>query len=420
MNHHLEALLFFILSISVVFSETATSKIEVASRSISSLIDNLNQQHFIHDITLIYEDNDRYLATLAGKIVQLTSTPIAMKKLKINKNKFNPIWGSSYIYLVKSEIFDLQYRFPQRQIYTAKSVQIIYFKNSKFGMKFHKSVNDEHMPHVYYLLHSNDSSMEIYNLEFNQNCHYNWTSVNSFNSKAMKWNTSSLIREVKDFYNCKIEIGIKELSESNISIMKLLSKKYNFGAHLKQSHDSQLCKGSSICMGNKFQHFRITPNTFQTFPLHYGHMTFAVSHGPTHTPFEKLLLPFDEATWSMVIITFIIGFLSIIIIYRLPKYVQNFVFGINNRDPALALTQIFFGIGFVRTPNRNFARFLFMSFTLYCLIIRTAYQGKMFDFLQSNAEKWTPETIQDLIDKKIPIICLNIYDHSLNLLSDNS
>jgi hypothetical protein len=62
----------------------------------------------------------------------------------------------------------------------------------------------------------------------------------------------------------------------------------------------------------------------------------------------------DELTWTMVILTFIIGYLTIFFLYQFPRYVQQFVFGTFNQHPSLHLAQIFFGISLVQTPNRNF------------------------------------------------------------------
>jgi hypothetical protein len=43
----------------------------------------------------------------------------------------------------------------------------------------------------------------------------------------------------------------------------------------------------------------------------YEFLTFIISQGEKFTPFEKLILPFDLPTWIMVILTFIIGYLTI-------------------------------------------------------------------------------------------------------------
>lgn len=142
----------------------------------------------------------------------------------------------------------------------------------------------------------------------------------------------------------------------------------------------------------------------ETYPVYYAEYSFIVTKGLSYSPMEKLFLPFDLETWIMIMITFAIGFFTIFIIYRLKRVVQRFVFGTFIRDPSFNLTSIFFGISVTRLPGRNFARFLFMLFTLYCLIVRSAYQGKMFEFLKVDVKKPTANSVDDLVDMKIPII----------------
>jgi hypothetical protein len=141
----------------------------------------------------------------------------------------------------------------------------------------------------------------------------------------------------------------------------------------------------------------------QTSPIVIDHVTFMVTRAEPYTPFEKLLLPFDNETWYTVVVTFLAGYFAIFIIYRFPRKVQEIFFGEKNDQPSLGLTRTFFGDGLTREPTKHFARIIFMIFTWYCLIIRTAYQGKMFDFLHSNTEKSTPETMEQLIKMQIPI-----------------
>lgn len=60
---------------------------------------------------------------------------------------------------------------------------------------------------------------------------------------------------------------------------------------------------------------------------------------------------------------------------------------------------VFFGIGMTQLPGRNFARFLLMLYILFCLVIRTAYQGKQFEFLQKDMRPADVETIDEMIEK---------------------
>jgi hypothetical protein len=74
--------------------------------------------------------------------------------------------------------------------------------------------------------------------------------------------------------------------------------------------------------------------------------------------------------------------------------------------------QIFFGFGSIQTPGRNFARFLLMIFTIFCLIIRTAHQGKMFEFITTDVRKPTPNNMQEMFDMEYPLIkVFNGTDH---------
>lgn len=64
------------------------------------------------------------------------------------------------------------------------------------------------------------------------------------------------------------------------------------------------------------------------------------------------------------------------------------------------VAMMLFGIALVKLPGRNFARFLFILFAFYCLIIRTAWQSKMYEFMQKDMRKNEIKSIQELLDKK--------------------
>jgi len=130
---------------------------------------------------------------------------------------------------------------------------------------------------------------------------------------------------------------------------------------------------------------------------------YCVTYGRKYDPFEKMILPFDDVTWYLLIISFLTGFATILILYRCPPTQQKFVFGTQISSPSLNLMQIFFGIALNRIPGRNFARFLLIIFTMFCLVIRTAYQGKMFEFITSDVRKPTANNIQEMFDMKFPI-----------------
>src|SRR5690349_12981924 len=110
-------------------------------------------------------------------------------------------------------------------------------------------------------------------------------------------------------------------------------------------------------------------------------------------------MPFDFFTWALIASTFVASFLAILILYFVKRSIRDFVIGSNVTTPSLNVVQIFFGISQVILPRRNFARYLTMLFIIFCLIIRTAWQGKMYEFMQKDVAKPEVQTVEEMIDK---------------------
>ena len=139
-------------------------------------------------------------------------------------------------------------------------------------------------------------------------------------------------------------------------------------------------------------------------PFYSSASVFLVPPGEPYTSWEKLLLPFDQQTWMWLIITFAVAFLIIFLIkLRRSASMYEFVVGSNVTTPTLNVVAIFMGIGQILLPRRNVARFLFMCFVLFCLIMRTAYQGMYFEFLTSDKTKKPIASIEEMEDKNITV-----------------
>lgn len=100
-------------------------------------------------------------------------------------------------------------------------------------------------------------------------------------------------------------------------------------------------------------------------------------HSPAepYTNYEKMLLPFDEETWTYLIILFILTFVIILIINQMPQFVQDTVYGKGVKTPTVNSMMAIFGIGQSKLAENNFGRILFVTFIMFCLVMRTAYQG---------------------------------------------
>ena len=126
--------------------------------------------------------------------------------------------------------------------------------------------------------------------------------------------------------------------------------------------------------------------------------------GKFYTPWEKLFLPFDRDTWIWLGIVFTVAILVIFLIkLSNSTSMYDFVIGSNVSTPILNVVAIFMGIGQLFLPERNVSRFFFINFILFCLIMRTAYQGKYFEFVTCDIKKKPIATVDELKEKNFTI-----------------
>jgi len=124
-----------------------------------------------------------------------------------------------------------------------------------------------------------------------------------------------------------------------------------------------------------------------------------VTPGDKYTPYEKFILPFDMQTWILLFVTFLITFLTIVIINRLSKTTQTIVYGANVATLIWNVLRIFFGISQTKLPNKKFSWFILMMFIFFCLIFWTCFQSKFFEFMTSEPRHPPPQTLSDLRER---------------------
>jgi len=119
---------------------------------------------------------------------------------------------------------------------------------------------------------------------------------------------------------------------------------------------------------------------------------------------EKLIKPFSKASWMLILAGFSIGSFVIFTIRKFTSSsAQSFVFGSNNKSPYINMLIGIFGGSQRILPNTNFARFLLMMLLIKCLILRSMYQGFLFDILQKNQYHKQPQTIDEIFDQNYEI-----------------
>lgn len=116
---------------------------------------------------------------------------------------------------------------------------------------------------------------------------------------------------------------------------------------------------------------------------------------------------------SCIATSFGIGFIIIFVLKYSKKCRRTFLVGRNNYTPFLNMVNIFFGGSVVRLPTRNFARTVFCIWIVACTVIRSAYQGAIFDFIKKSKNAASVNTVSELIQHDYTLyvnsLTLNIF-----------
>lgn len=131
-----------------------------------------------------------------------------------------------------------------------------------------------------------------------------------------------------------------------------------------------------------YVHFNLfTTHFWDTAGYHFGSKFFqetnliATTPGIPYNSYEKLVLPFDEITWLLLIITLCFAFGVTAALNLLSQNQRRLFFGEGFKLKTFDISAISFGIGQTCLPSQNFGRVLLTFFIFFCLVMRTGYQG---------------------------------------------
>ena len=253
-------------------------------------------------------------------------------------------------------------------------------------------------------------------------CEQQLVEINKFNRKLKKWENSIFeLKKFVDFHGCPLAFGMPQQNPGssveydgngaiiyrgfNVFAIRDFATVLNFKPMFNLCELFQLKKYFChfdfevefvVYYGEARLYAHDKYEVFVTTPYAFENNYVAVPSGEDYNCYEKLLLPFDEGTWIMIVIVFFAATLIISVVNVTTQEIKDFIYGRNVNVPYLNVIAQFFGLSQAVLPKRNFARFLVLLYILYSLIIRTAWQGKMFEFMRRNMTK--PPEIQSIND----------------------
>lgn len=210
--------------------------------------------------------------------------------------------------------------------------------------------------------------------------------VNRFQSKKMNWEKSTFYpKKYLDFHRCLLNVGKLGPNYQVTKIFHQLAKIRNFRMNRTMINLHDASKGiSEFDLVDTLATFKEDLDYITSVPYMINVMTFAIPPGEEYTMLEKMFLMYDVEVWIAIVVTLSIGLVTIQVVNCMSIKIRNFVYGRNIKTPTMNLVSIFLNGGQLRVPGRNFARFLFVLFIIWSLIIRTCYQSELFKYLQAD------------------------------------
>lgn len=142
---------------------------------------------------------------------------------------------------------------------------------------------------------------------------------------------------------------------------------------------------------------RMSELTASTAYMYYN-MVYAIPKGRPYTPFEKLFFPMDTLVWALLGVFFAFALILLIWLREKLPAIRNIIVGLvaPHKAPILNMVNIFFGGPLLFVPQTKTALQLVMIWVIATLVLRTAYQGLLFNMLQSDMTYPPPDTLEDI------------------------
>ncbi|KAG5671333.1 hypothetical protein PVAND_001536 [Polypedilum vanderplanki] len=272
--------------------------------------------------------------------------------------------------------------------------------------------------------------------------------LNSFNLNSQKWNKKlENFDHYKNFYGCLVRFFVQyrywydienhtkyyELKQKNDKIFEmkvrgenlkfpgimfelssLMAKKGNFTTYHTPSGISGSKSYFYYIRNYKYNwndalefHIRILTLEKQWHyspPINRVKYYYLLSFNDYYSNYEKLLLPFDDLTWFLLLFIFGLSFIIINVLKFAPERIRILIYGRDVTRPGYNALGIFFGISQLKLPNESNCRLIWLLFIWFCLIFRTCWQSKMFEFMTTDMRKPLPDSFEDFLSMNYTVV----------------
>jgi len=110
-----------------------------------------------------------------------------------------------------------------------------------------------------------------------------------------------------------------------------------------------------------------------------------------------------------IVLTFVLTVITNFISYQFSTKIREILNERSTSELTFNIFRIFFGIGLVKVSKVNFLRILLMSYTFWCLVIRTAYQGILFEVVTTAVRHPDIKTLDELRSQNFTVYLNKFY-----------
>ena len=244
--------------------------------------------------------------------------------------------------------------------------------------------------------------------------------INRFDANAEKWENSIFYpKKYRNFHSCRFFTSRGSSSNKkhgelyDIIFGNILNAEvYHIAKTLDKCKECQLTLHTVLLDLGKYDYW-ITANP-HVFITH----NFVVPPGEPYSDLERMFMMFSADLWTAIGITLLIGILVTLSLNLVSAKVKKFIAGRDIQSPTMNLVSIFLTGGQVRTPGRNFARFLFTLFVIWSLIIRTCHQSMLFELMQADLRRPPIRTHDELFKSDLILHELRNYKRNGAVFND--
>ena len=383
-------------------------------------IENMIEKHFTSlsashpgNIDIIwFGRKTKEFSKLVGKILKIKKETTKLRVHQIDKvRKAFTLTDSAITFFESVERFKIdapliKWVFNKRQRYH----HLVYVPGLTTSDILGTFTDGFHIDHVNFLMHETDKSIELVaGFMFTpQACRtFQLKAINRFNFEAKMWeNPIFYPKKYQNFHGCELDVATDFYDNQDFDLLSMIFEdNLNAKLNLENINHKNIIAYDLIAIA--FGNVVLNPFDCDSCVISNPHKievyNFAVAPGEPYTDLERMFMMFSFELWIAIIATLGIAVFTTITLNFMSKKIRNFVVGRYIQNPTMNLFSVFLSGGQIKTPGRNFARFLLMLFIVWSLIIRTCHQSMLFELLQADLRRPPMKTLDEFFESNLTV-----------------